>query len=36
MSLALVMLLLADLTVGGLPHNHHKPRLAGYKLGGSV
>ena len=20
----------------GLPHNHHKPRLAGYKLGGSV
>jgi hypothetical protein len=20
---------------GGLPHNHHKPRLAGYELGGS-
>ena len=20
----------------GLPHNHHKPRLAGNKLGGSV
>ena len=20
---------------GGLPHNHHKPQLAGYELGGS-
>ena len=35
MSLALVMLLLADLADRGLPHNHHKPRLAGYELGGS-
>ena len=25
MSLALVMLLLADLADRGLPHNHHKP-----------
>jgi hypothetical protein len=29
------MLLLADLADGSVPHNHHKPQLAGYERGGS-